>query len=152
MIHAHGETGKPVWITELGWPTAYGMAETGDSHYRVQTRSRIVEASRFDRLVQSDPELIPLYRRQVQTMREFETVVDQLVRVGEQLSDLAVAEVEQKKLLVELEQTAEVRRLVTALAARQTPDFEAWESLLLQAARQGGAGVLGRPVSKPCNT
>ena len=30
-----------------------------------------------------------------------------------------------------------------ALATRQTPDFEAWESLLLQAARQGGAGVLG---------
>jgi hypothetical protein len=44
---------------------------------------------------------------------------------------------------VELEQAAEVRRLATALAARQTPDFEAWESLLLQAARQGGAGVLG---------
>jgi hypothetical protein len=62
----------------------------------------------------SDPELVPLYRRQIQTMREFETVVDQLVRVGEQLSDLAVAEVEQKKLLVELEQTAEVRRLATA--------------------------------------
>jgi len=36
-----------------------------------------------------------------------------------------------------------VRRLAAALAARQTPDFEAWESLLLQAARQGGAGVLG---------
>lgn len=45
----------------------------------------------------SDPELVPLYRRQIQTMREFETVVDQLVRVGEQLSDLAVAEAEQKK-------------------------------------------------------
>jgi hypothetical protein len=30
-------------------------------------------------------------------MREFETVVDQLVRVGEQLGDLAVAEVVQKK-------------------------------------------------------
>jgi hypothetical protein len=44
---------------------------------------------------------------------------------------------------VELEQAAEVRRLATALAARQTPDFEAWESLVLQAARQGGAGVLG---------
>ena len=35
-----------------------------------------------------------------------------------------------------------MRRLAAALAARQTPDFEAWESLLLQAARQGGAGVL----------
>jgi hypothetical protein len=45
--------------------------------------------------------------------------------------------------VVELEQSAEVRRLAAALAARQTPDFEAWESLLLQAARQGGAGVLG---------
>jgi phosphoglycerate dehydrogenase-like enzyme len=49
------------------------------------------------------------------------------VLVGEQLSDLAVAEVVQKKLLVELEQAAEVRRLAAALAARQTPDFEAWE-------------------------
>jgi len=36
-----------------------------------------------------------------------------------------------------------VRRLATALADRPTPDFEAWETLLLQAARQGGAGVLG---------
>jgi hypothetical protein len=44
---------------------------------------------------------------------------------------------------VELEQTGEVRRLAAALAARQAPDFEAWESLMLQAARQGGAGVLG---------
>jgi len=40
-----------------------------------------------------------------------------------------------------------VRRLAAALAARQTPDFEAWESLLLQAARQGGAGVLGTLLS-----
>jgi Family of unknown function (DUF6788) len=45
----------------------------------------------------SDPALVPLYRQQIQTMREFENVVDQLVRVGEQLSDLAVAEVVQKK-------------------------------------------------------
>jgi hypothetical protein len=44
---------------------------------------------------------------------------------------------------VELEQSAEVRRLATALANRQSPDFEAWETLLLQAARHGGAGVLG---------
>ena len=29
------------------------------------------------------------------------------------------------------------------MASRQSPDFEAWETLLLQAARQGGAGVLG---------
>ena len=45
----------------------------------------------------SDPALVPLYRHQIQAMREFEHVVDQLVRVGEQLSDLAVAEVVQKK-------------------------------------------------------
>lgn len=36
-----------------------------------------------------------------------------------------------------------MRRLATAMASRRTPDFEAWETLLLQAARQGGAGVLG---------
>jgi len=29
------------------------------------------------------------------------------------------------------------------MAARRTPDFEAWETLVLQASRQGGAGVLG---------
>jgi hypothetical protein len=40
---------------------------------------------------------VPLYRQQIQAMRQFETVVDGLVRVGEQLSDLAVAEVVQKK-------------------------------------------------------
>ena len=45
----------------------------------------------------SDPALVPLYRRQLQAMRQFETVVDQLVRVGEQLGELAVAEVVQKK-------------------------------------------------------
>jgi hypothetical protein len=49
---------------------------------------------------------------------------------------------------VELEQNAEVRRLAAALAARQTPDFEAWESLMLQAARQGGAGILGGLLSR----
>jgi len=43
---------------------------------------------------------------------------------------------------VELEQNAEVHRLVVALATRQSPDFEAWESLLLPAAHRGGAGVL----------
>jgi hypothetical protein len=45
----------------------------------------------------TDPQLVPLYRRQIQAMREFEAIVDQLVRVGEQLGDLAVAEVVQKK-------------------------------------------------------
>jgi hypothetical protein len=32
--------------------------------------------------------------------------------------------------MVELEQTAEVRCLAAAMATRQTPDFEAWDSLL----------------------
>jgi hypothetical protein len=45
----------------------------------------------------TDPALVPIYRQQIQAMRQFETVADQLVRVGEQLSDLAVAEVVQKK-------------------------------------------------------
>ena len=45
----------------------------------------------------TDPSLVPLYRQPIQAMRQFETVVDGLVRVGEQLSDLAVAEVVQKK-------------------------------------------------------
>jgi len=45
----------------------------------------------------SDPALLPLYRQQLATLRQFETVVDQLVAVGEQLSDLAVSEVVQKK-------------------------------------------------------
>jgi hypothetical protein len=44
-----------------------------------------------------DPALVPFYRRQIQAMRQFESVVDQLARVGEQLGDLAVAEVVQKK-------------------------------------------------------
>jgi hypothetical protein len=45
----------------------------------------------------TDPHLVPLYRQQIQALRQFETVVDELVQVGEQLSDLAVAEVVQKK-------------------------------------------------------
>jgi hypothetical protein len=44
-----------------------------------------------------DPAVVPLYRQQIQALRQFEVVVDQLVGVGEQLSDLAVAEVVQKK-------------------------------------------------------
>ena len=67
-------------------------------------------------------------------MREFEGVVEQLVRVGEQLGDLALAQVVQKKLLVQPEPAAEARRLAATLAARQTPDFEAWESRMLEAA------------------
>lgn len=45
----------------------------------------------------TDPGLVPVYRQQIQAMRQFERVVDQLVRVSEQLSDLAVAEVVLKK-------------------------------------------------------
>lgn len=45
----------------------------------------------------TDPGLVPVYRQQIQAMRQFENVVDQLVRVGEQLSDLAVAEAVLKK-------------------------------------------------------
>jgi len=47
----------------------------------------------------TDPALVPLYRQQIHALRQFETVVGHLVRVGEQLSDLAVAEVVQKKTL-----------------------------------------------------
>jgi hypothetical protein len=28
---AHGESGKPVYVTEIGWPTAVGQSPTGDS-------------------------------------------------------------------------------------------------------------------------
>lgn len=45
----------------------------------------------------TDPGLVPLYRLQIQAMRQFESLVDQLARVGEQLGNLAVAEVVQKK-------------------------------------------------------
>jgi hypothetical protein len=45
----------------------------------------------------TDPSRVSVYRRQIQAMRQFEGVVDQLVRLGEQLGDLAVAEVVQKK-------------------------------------------------------
>lgn len=45
----------------------------------------------------TDATLVPVYRQQIGAMRQFESVVDQLVQVGEQLSDLAVAEIVQKK-------------------------------------------------------
>ena len=45
----------------------------------------------------TDPSLVPRYRQQIQAMRQFESVIDQLVRLGEELGDLAVAEVVQKK-------------------------------------------------------
>jgi hypothetical protein len=55
------------------------------------------EASKTVSVRLTDAALVPLYRQQIQAMRQFEGVVDQLVRVGEQLGDLAVAEVVQKK-------------------------------------------------------
>lgn len=45
----------------------------------------------------TDPDLVPLYRQQIQAMRQFEQVVSALVHLGEQLSDLAVAEHVEKK-------------------------------------------------------
>ena len=45
----------------------------------------------------TDAALVPVYRQQIQAMRQFEGVVDQLVRLGEQLGDLAIAEAVQKK-------------------------------------------------------
>ena len=45
----------------------------------------------------TDPHLVPRYRPQIQARRPFATVVGKLVQVGEQRSDLAVAEVVQKK-------------------------------------------------------
>lgn len=45
----------------------------------------------------TNPALVPLYRQQLQAMRQFEQIVGQLVTVGEQLSDLAVAQEAQKK-------------------------------------------------------
>jgi hypothetical protein len=45
----------------------------------------------------TDPAVVPLYREQIQALRQFESIVDQLVGVGEQLGDLAVAEVVQKR-------------------------------------------------------
>ena len=55
------------------------------------------EASKTVSVRLTDPSLVPLYRQQIQAMRQFEDVVDQLVRLGEQLGDLAVAEAVQKK-------------------------------------------------------
>lgn len=55
------------------------------------------EASKTVSVRLTDPALVPLYRQQIQAMRQFEGVIDQLVRLGEQLGDWAVAEAVQKK-------------------------------------------------------
>jgi hypothetical protein len=59
----------------------------------------------------SDPELVRLYRQQIQTMRQFESVVAQLVQVGERLGDLVVAELVRKRPEVAVEQIAGAHRL-----------------------------------------
>jgi hypothetical protein len=55
------------------------------------------QASKTVSIRLTDTALVPLYRQQIQAMRQFEGVVDQLVRLGEQLGDLAIAEAVQKK-------------------------------------------------------
>lgn len=35
---AHGESGKPVYVTEVGWPTALGQPSTGDSQQWSETQ------------------------------------------------------------------------------------------------------------------
>ena len=62
--------------------------------YQLLTRK---EASKTVSVRLTDPTLVSLYRQQIHAMRQFEGVVNQLVRLGEQLGDLAVAEVVQKK-------------------------------------------------------
>jgi len=55
------------------------------------------QASKTVSIRLTDTALVPLYRQQIQAMRQFEGVIDQLVRLGEQLGDLAIAEAVQKK-------------------------------------------------------
>jgi hypothetical protein len=38
VVDAHNQTGEPVFVTEVGWPTAYGQAPTGDSLQWTQTQ------------------------------------------------------------------------------------------------------------------
>jgi hypothetical protein len=38
VTQAHNDTGKPVWATEVGWPTAVGQPATGDSLQWTQTQ------------------------------------------------------------------------------------------------------------------
>ncbi len=45
----------------------------------------------------SDPALAPLYRQQIAAMRQFESIVGQLVEIGEQLADLTLAQETEKK-------------------------------------------------------
>jgi hypothetical protein len=47
----------------------------------------------------TDPTLLPIYRQQIAQMRRFEAIIDELVRIGEELADLSVAEESEKKTL-----------------------------------------------------
>jgi len=38
IVSAHAATGKPVWVTEVGWPTAVGQPSTGDSLQWTETQ------------------------------------------------------------------------------------------------------------------
>jgi hypothetical protein len=38
MAQAHNDTGKPVWVTEIGWPTAVSQPATGDSLQWTETQ------------------------------------------------------------------------------------------------------------------
>jgi hypothetical protein len=38
ITQAHDDTGKPAWITEIGWPTAMGQPSTGDSLQWTETQ------------------------------------------------------------------------------------------------------------------
>jgi hypothetical protein len=38
VTQAHNDTGKPAWVTEIGWPTAVGQPATGDSRQWTETQ------------------------------------------------------------------------------------------------------------------
>ncbi len=89
-----------------------------------------------------------LYRHQIQAFRQFETVVDHIIGWGSNSAIWRWRKWFKKKLMVELEQSAEVHRLALALASRQSPDLETWESLMLQAVPQGGRTCCRTVVSE----
>ncbi len=46
----------------------------------------------------TDPDLVPLYRQQIRSMRDFQRAVAELVVLGEQLSELAVTRHAKKRI------------------------------------------------------
>jgi hypothetical protein len=44
-----------------------------------------------------DPALVPVYRTQIEAFRRFETLTGELVRLGEELSELALSDVDELK-------------------------------------------------------